>query len=195
MDVDVGLDPILKQYENVRGQISDRLGSLERSLALGIAALAAVTAFVNADVDHVTLLLLPMSITAAYLYGCQQLLEVVLLGGYAKFLERQLNAAASHPVWLWETGLVHGIHRSRNGYVLGALYLGVVAASFYVWVDASRSEPSWLVITAGLVILVLVANAQIEIRHAAKRSYADALGLYEERISVQEKRDVNQKDQ
>ena len=175
---------VLEEYKLVRAQIGERLQSTERALALAVAALAAVAGFGGLSEKNRALLLFPLGLTGTYLYGAQQLLEVMALAGYSRLLEERLNTAFDDPIWLWDQGLVKPVHTSVAGYASGGTYILIVTLA--VWLTMATLWDNVfppLLVAGAVAIATTITVTNLRINSVAKRAYVDAVDLYEKEVA------------
>lgn len=153
---------LLKEHESSGAAIRRLYLTLERVMAVGIAAVTAAVAYMWSNSNlHPLLVMVPFVLIGLMFFMIFLYAELMELAGYKKQMEHEINYIVGSNVALWESEIVDQLGNNRSGWWIslliqfGGVYaLGILAGSVYFTAAAVWYLYPWYVLVLIGVLLI-----------------------------------------
>ncbi len=173
------LDVLLKEKESATQEIIFKLGTSEKMLSVGVAAIAAGLSYGIKEKISLVVLLMPILLFGLSLFWLDKYYGMLILGGYKKSIEDEINLCIGERVVFWEEMAHTNMHSSITNvsfFIFFCVFLGmvVVSALYYLW---SSIEYRLFMSAATLVWLVMFISSLRKVFGAHDLSYNNSTML------------------
>lgn len=164
----------LKEHEHLAREIRAALHAGHRVLAIALALIGASLAAAIRPEGRVVITLLPIALGLCATYALNNYTEMLLMGGYQRRLDEEINDMLKQSVLRWETVIAPVQHNSISSIFAQLLQFTVLVAAalagYYTIPDALR-QYEWVYFVALGIVGIAMLSAYIEMSTAARRAY------------------------
>lgn len=173
------LEVLLKEKESATQEIIFKLGTSEKMLSVGVAAIAAGLSYGIKEKINLVVMLMPILLFGLSLFWLDKYYGMLILGGYKKAIEDEINLCLGERVVFWEEMAHSNMHSSITNisfFAFFCVFLVIVVGSalYYLW----NSIEYWLfMLSATLVWIALFIFSVRKVLGAHDLSYKNSTML------------------
>lgn len=170
------LEILKTEYIRTFDEIKLLMESNDKNLGLGITILTGFAIFLPDDKSKEFTLLFPVLIFALFFYGVYTYNNILIMGGYKKYLEEKINKLANSNILIWESELLvklrnKGLWNWPTWIAYGLFIVGICIYSLQNTFLYYGCTAMWLLFSVIVLLIIILIYSLLVARKQFDRSY------------------------